>query len=279
MNGLHYATHCERRPGVTRDLPLGAADLLWVANTATLIYGDRDAVLVDTFTTIDQNRRLIEWVSGFGKTLTHVYITHGHGDHFFGVKQVLEAFPGARAVGTEGTVAKAREQGAPAYLESFWGKLFPGQIPEPPVFPTVLDGDAIELEGHRLEVIEAGFSDTDATTALWVPDLRLVVAGDVAYNDIHQFMAETTRETRREWRAALERLKSLDPAYVVAGHKNPEREDDPAILDESIAYLRDFDDLDSRTSTALELYDAMLARYPRRANPGALWGSAKQAKP
>ena len=150
------------------------------------------------------------------------------------------------AVATEATVARAREQGCPGTLESFWNKLFPEQIPEPQVFPTPLKATLIELEGHRLEVIDTGFSDTDGSTALWVPDLRLVVAGDVAYNDIHQFMAETTRETRREWISALERLEALDPAYVVAGHKNPKRADDPAILDESIAYLRDFDDLDAQ---------------------------------
>ena len=278
MNDLRYATHYERRAGMTRDLPHAPEELQWVSNTATLISGDRDAVLVDTFLTLDQNRRLVEWVRGFGRTLTHIYITHGHADHFFGVRQLLEAFPGVLAVTTQGSMQRAREQGAPAYVESNWDKLFPGQIPAPQVFPTALDGDAIELEGHRLEVIETGFSDTDGSTALWVPDLRLVIAGDVAYNDIHQFMAETTRETRREWIAALERLQALDPAHVVAGHKNPERTDDPAILADSIAYLRDFDDLESRTSTAEELYDAMLARYPRRANPGALWASARHAK-
>jgi glyoxylase-like metal-dependent hydrolase (beta-lactamase superfamily II) len=76
---MRYATHCERRPGLTRDLPHGPEDLMWVANTATMIYGDRDAVLVDTFTTIEQNRRLIDWVRSFNRRLTYIYITHGHG--------------------------------------------------------------------------------------------------------------------------------------------------------------------------------------------------------
>jgi hypothetical protein len=49
----------------------------------------------------------------------------------------------------------------------------------------------IEVEGHRLEVLEAGFTDTADTTALWVPDLRLLIGGDVAYNETHQYLAET----------------------------------------------------------------------------------------
>ncbi len=113
---------------------------------------------------------------------------------------------------------------------------------------------------------------------LWVPGLRLLVAGDVAYNDTHQYMAETTTRTRAEWAATAERLRDLDPAAVVAGHKNPDRPDDPVILTETAAYLRDFNTLDTRTTTAEELYGAMLDRYPRRANPGSLWGGAKKAK-
>lgn len=275
---MRYATHSERRPGLTRDLPHGPEELMWVANTATMIYGDRDAVLVDTFTTIEQNRRLIDWVRSFNRRLTYIYITHGHGDHFFGIRQLLEVFPEARPVATPATVEQARLQGSPDFIDAFWGKLFPGQIPQPQVFPDVLGGETIELEGHLLKVVEAGFTDIAGSTALWVPDLRLVVAGDVAYNDIHQYMAETTAGTRREWVVALERLKALDPAYVVAGHKNPDRSDDPAILDQSIDYMHDFEDLQRQTSTPEELYDAMLGRYPGRLNPGSLWGAAKRAK-
>jgi len=64
----------------------------------------------------------------------------------------------------------------------------------------------------------------------------------------------------------------------VAGHKHPDRDDDPSNIDESIRYLTDFNDAELRSTTALELYEIMLRLYFRRANPGALWGAAKQAK-
>lgn len=65
---------------------------------------------------------------------------------------------------------------------------------------------------------------------------------------------------------------------MAAGHKKPELPDDPAILGQTAAYLRDFNRIAARTSTAEELYGQMLELYPRRANPGALWGDAKAAK-
>src|SRR4029077_8833803 len=117
-----------RRPGLTRDLPAGKEELMWVANSSTLIYGERDAVLVDTFLTIEQSRTLSDWVVASDKNLTAIYITHGHGDHFFGLATLLERFPHARAVATPEIVKAMREQLSPASVENFWRRLFPGEI-------------------------------------------------------------------------------------------------------------------------------------------------------
>jgi glyoxylase-like metal-dependent hydrolase (beta-lactamase superfamily II) len=278
MSQLSYESLLARREGLTRDLPAGDnEDLRWVANSATLIFGDRDAVLVDTFITIAQNERLIEWVKAHNRRLTHIYLTHGHGDHVYGVGQMLGAFPGAEAVATAGTIAEARLQASPESRDGFWGKLFPGQIPEP-VIPGELADGTILLEGHHLNVIETGRTDTTGTTALWCPSLRLVVAGDVVYSHTHMFLAETTAASRQEWIAALARLKQLDPVHVVAGHKQPDGTDDPADIDDSIGYLIDFDDAVAETTSPAELYEAVLRKHPRRANPGSLWGAAKLFK-
>ena len=278
MSQLHYEILLARRQGLTRDLPAGDnEDLRWVANSATLIFGDHDGVLVDTFTTIEQNERLIGWVKAHGRNLTHIYLTHGHGDHIYGIGQLLQAFPGAQAVATAGTIAEARLQASDEYRDGFWGRLFPGQIPQP-VIPAELAGDTIRLEEHELRVIEAGHTDTTGTTALWCPSLRLIVAGDVVYNGTHMYLAETTTISRQEWIASLARLKDLDPLYVVAGHKQPDYDDDPVNIDESIRYLTDFNAVEAQTTTATELYEGVLRNHPRRANPGSLWGAAKLFK-
>jgi glyoxylase-like metal-dependent hydrolase (beta-lactamase superfamily II) len=275
---MRYAVHHIRRPGLTRDLPFGPEDLFWVVNTATLVFGEHDAVLIDTYATADQNKALIEWVRSFERRLTHVYITHAHGDHLFGVGQILEAFPGVRAVATKETAELSVIQAGPESVSSFWEHLFPGQIPQPLPTPEALADNVVELEGHRMEAMPTGFTDTAGSSVMWVPDLRLLVTGDVAYNEIHQYMAESTTESREAWAATADRLRGLDPVAVVAGHKQPDLADDPAILAATATYLRDFNELDARTTTAEELYGAMLERYPRRANPGSLWGGAKRAK-
>ncbi|MDG4837672.1 MBL fold metallo-hydrolase [Micromonospora sp. WMMD967] len=275
---MQYAVRHIRRPGLTRDLPYGPEDLFWVSNAATLVMGEQDAVLIDTFVTAEQNQQLIDWVRSFGRRLTHVYVTHGHGDHFFGLGQIAQAFPSVRAVGTDATVAGAEAQVTPDKLVSFWQRLFPEQIPDRLTVPEPLGDDHLELEGQRLDIVETGFTDTAGSTVVWVPALRLIAAGDVAYDDTHPYLAESTTATRREWAATLDRLGELDPAAVVAAHKNPDRPDDPRILAETAAYLREFNQLDADTTTAEELYRAMLDRHPRRINPGSLWSAAQRAK-
>ena len=263
-----------KRQGLTRDLPPGKEQWTWVPASATLISGERDAVLVDTFLTVEQSDALLEWVAASGKNLTTIYITHGHGDHFFGLAALLDRFPGARAVATSGVVGVMRQQVSQEFLASFWTPRYPGQIPQRLAVADELKGGVILLEGRELIAVEAGHTDTDNTTFLHVPSAGLVVAGDVAYNDDHLYLVESNAQTRREWIAALDAIEALRPSAVIAGHKKPEKNDSPRIIEETRQYIRDFDRLAGTTTTARELYDRMLELYPDRANPGALWGSA-----
>jgi glyoxylase-like metal-dependent hydrolase (beta-lactamase superfamily II) len=267
------------RQGITRDLPPGKDQWTWVPTSATLIFGQRDAVLVDAFLTVEQATKLVEWVAASGKNLTTIYATHGHADHFFGIGALLSRFPNARAMATPDVVKSMRQQVSPDYVSSFWGARYPGQIPERLVIAEEIEGNGIQLEGHDLVVVEVGHTDTDHTTCLHVPSAGLVVAGDAAYNDVHLYLAESNAETRREWIAALDTIESLKPRAVIAGHKKPERSDSPRIIEETRQYIRNFDHLAEMTTTAGELYDKMLKLYPDRANPGSLWGSACAAKP
>jgi len=275
---LKWDVFVAKRQSLTRDLPPGKEQLNWVGSSATLIYGASDAVLIDTLLTVDQNRALANWVAASGKTLTNIYVTHGHGDHFFGIGPLQSRFPNARAVTMPNVVKVMQRQASPEYVASFWSQRYPGQIPDRLVIAEELSSSVITLEGRELVVVELGHTDTEHTTCLHVPSVGLVVAGDAAYNDIHLYLAESDALTRSEWIAALDTIESLKPRAVVAGHKKPEKEDNPRIIEETRQYLRDFERLTRLTTTARELYDRMLELYPNRANPGALWGSAQAAK-
>lgn len=264
-------------PIVTPDKPADVPQTYFQATAVTLIYGERDAVLVDCLMTVKQTKELADWIASKGKNLTTIYITHGHGDHWFGVGTLLERFPNAKVVATPETVG-AMHFNAKDILP-IWNQSFPGQIPDNLVIAESLQGNVIDLEGYDLVIVKLGHTDTDSTTCLHVPSIGLVVAGDAAYNDVHLYLAESNPEKRQEWIAALDKIELLNPRAVVASHKRPEREDSPRIIEETRQYIRDFDRLAESTKTAQELYDGMLKLYPSRVNPGwALWGSARAVK-
>jgi glyoxylase-like metal-dependent hydrolase (beta-lactamase superfamily II) len=267
-------------PIATSDLPPGTKQAMFQAIASTLIYGKRDAVLVDAFMTVKQADALVDWVAASGKNLTTIYITHSHGDHWFGTGALLERFPNARAVATPDVVRDMGQQASPEFLEKFWEAGFPGQIPDRLVIAEELKGNVIDLEGHDLVAVELGHTDTDHTTCLNVPSVGLVVAGDAVYNDVHLYLVESNAKSRQEWISALDKIESLNPRAVIAAHKRPTNDDNPRIIEETRQYIRDFDRITGMTATAQELYDKMLELYPNRVNPGwALWSSARAAKP
>jgi glyoxylase-like metal-dependent hydrolase (beta-lactamase superfamily II) len=265
-------------PTASDDPPPGAKQRWWSPISATLIAGQQDAVLVDALMTVGQARDLADWVADHGKRLTAVYVTHGHGDHWFGLGTILDRFPDARAFAVPAVIEQMRRGSTPEFLASFWRSRFPGQIPNDLVLADPLSDRTIELEGHDLVAVRLGHTDTDETTCLHVPAIGLVVAGDAAYNDVHLYLAESDPQGRRDWIAALDTMESLHPRAVIAGHKRPDREDDPRIIEETRQYIRDFERVAETTSTARELYDQMLALHPGRINPGALWGAARAWK-
>ena len=167
----------KRGSSTSQGLPPGKEDLAWVSGTVTLIYGQRDAVLVDTFLSEQHSKELVDWVVESGKNPTTIYTTHAHGDHFFGLKHLLDRFPDARAIATAPIVAAIQNQIKPDSTKSIWEPRFPGQLPSQLIAPEVLEGDTFYLEDEELKVVELGHTDTSHTTALYVPSIGLVVSG------------------------------------------------------------------------------------------------------
>src|ERR1700758_3104370 len=169
MTKLNWKLLTKQRAGVSQGLPPGKEDLAWVTNTVTLIHGERDAILVDAFLSVEHSKELVDWIVESGKNLIAIYITHAHGDHFLGLKLLLDRFPNARTFATASTVAAMQQQIKPDFVQSFWERRFPGQVPSELILPEVLTGDSLDVEGKELKIVELGHTDTAHTTALQVP--------------------------------------------------------------------------------------------------------------
>jgi glyoxylase-like metal-dependent hydrolase (beta-lactamase superfamily II) len=253
---------------------------MWSPMTSTLILGQRDAVLVDPPLTTAQASDVGDWVSASGRNLRQIYVTHGHGDHWFGAIPLLQRFPGAAVTATKGTTTMMAAQNQSDFRAEFWDRVCPGQIPAGDIEVRVVDESGFELEGVGLFPIEAGHTDTDATTMLHVPQSGLLVAGDVVYNGVHLYLTETVGVSGIDtWLAGLDVAEALRPATVIAGHKNPRAADDPAQIQATRSYLTDARRLLATSECAEAFYRDMLALHGTRLNPGALWGGAQALFP
>ncbi|AGB22052.1 Zn-dependent hydrolase, glyoxylase [Mycobacterium sp. JS623] len=272
---LHYRTFVTKQIPQSGRGPLpDGRTRMWSPITSTLIMGSRDAVLVDPPLTTAQAEDVGDWIATSGRQLRQIYITHGHGDHWFGAIPLLQRFPGVTVLATEGTAKMMAAQNDPKFRAEFWDRVFPGQLPSGELDVSAVD-EGFELEGAALVPVEVGHTDTDATTMLHVPEMGLLVAGDVVYNGVHLYLTESGGVTGiDEWLVALDTAEALRPATVIAGHKDPNAFNNPSQIQATRRYLTDARRLLESSESADQFYGEVLRLHPGRINPGALWGAA-----
>jgi glyoxylase-like metal-dependent hydrolase (beta-lactamase superfamily II) len=266
--GTPHATFCYHT-FLDDPIPINVAGLLPNGEThmfsplaSTLVYGQNDAILVDPPLTTDQAKALGDWIEASGKRLTHIFATHGHGDHWFTANVLTERF-GAQVIAAAGTIQQMHNN--VSVRDVFWDKLWPDQIPPAPVTAVTVPDNRFTLDGFDLVIVEVGHGDSDDNAVLHVPDLGLVVAGDAIYNGVHQYLGESAHGGRDAWRNAVETVKSLRPRWVVASHKDKNRDDAAArVIAETRHYLDDADELLAAKDAPEEFFFAMLARWPDR---------------
>jgi glyoxylase-like metal-dependent hydrolase (beta-lactamase superfamily II) len=238
----------------------------------TLIFGSEDAVLTDPGFRTEQAQALGDWVSGMDRNVTDIFVTHGHGDHWFAAGLLAERFE-ARVVATAGSITQM--QAAIEARPFLWDKVYPG-IPPSPVTAVTVPNNRFTLEGHDLVIVEVGHADTHDNSVLHVPDLDLVVAGDVIYNGAHLYLGESVVVGGLDpWREAIDKVDALKPEHIVCGHQNKQLDDDAQrTIAETRQYLDDADELLQTNNTAVDFFNAMVERYPNYIARTVLWAGA-----
>lgn len=260
--------------------PNGTEGGPWSPISCTLVYGDTEAVLIDTPITKQQNVELADWIAATipGITLKYIYITHGHGDHWFGINYLQRRFPGVKAIATQGTIQHMKDE-AKTFAKS-WGWQFPNMIDTEFAYPNTTT-DVFKIENQECVPVEVGHTDTHDSTVLWVPSIRLAVCGDVVYGDCHQMLQQAnTKALRDEWIAAVERVESLGPELVVPGHMKVNELPGTWHLNNTKRYIKDFDAIvEGGGSNPRDLSKKMTELWPTRFNMGALVLGCRAAFP
>lgn len=227
----------------------------------TLVKGERRAVLIDAPFTRADAHRIVAAVLESGKSLDTIFVTHDHPDHFFSVEVLTDAFPDARVIAAPQVVDDIWKS-IPLKLKR-WGPMLGANGPRHPTAPTALTGNSFELEGHRFEVLGPMQGDHVHATAVWIPEIKTLVAGDLLFNEMHLWLGESLKPARLAWAKSVEQLAALGATRVVAGHKKPGLPDDASAIDFTRRYLQVFEQSVGSSKTSAELSHKIQAAFPK----------------
>ncbi|MDF2076077.1 MBL fold metallo-hydrolase [Pseudomonas mendocina] len=241
--------------------------------SSTLITGEKDAILVDAQFSNREAEELVRRIQASGKHLTTIFISHGDPDYYFGLDVLTRAYPEAKVLATPATVAYIEKTRAPKL--AYWGPILKDSAPERTRVPEVLQGDALELEGQRIEVV----GHDPKHTSLWIPGIKAVVGGILTSANIHVWVADSqSAEARKSWLKSLDELEALQPTTLVPGHYLGEPAMNLADLRFTRDYLLALEEELAKANDSQALIAAMKARYPDLQDESSLELSAKVLK-
>jgi glyoxylase-like metal-dependent hydrolase (beta-lactamase superfamily II) len=189
-------------------------DQFWV--NSVIIEGTREVMLVDAQLTKTNAERVLQEIRETKKPLSIVYITHEHADHFLGLEVFREAYPRVRIIANSSVVDRINK----VYQDKIdkWQKILGSGATSRVVAIEKFDRNLIEFDGSKIVVLKNIRGDTDENTMLWIPGRRILIAGDVLFNNMHAYTAETDSKARGKWLASINRVRELKPSAVIPGH-------------------------------------------------------------
>ena len=247
-------------------------DQFW--NNSVIVEGEHEVMLVDAQLTKTSAEEVLQQIQDTHKPLSIVYITHENADHFLGLEVFREAYPRVRIIANSEVVGRINK----VYQEKIdkWKKILGSGATSHVVAIENFDGKFIKFESSKIEVLKNIQGDTDENTMLWIPGQRILIAGDVVFNDMHVYTAETDSKARGKWLNLLREIRKLKPSVVIPGHSKVGAPPDAnTAVDFTETYLLAFEEELRKAKDPDSLINAMKGRFPSADFPLALERGAK----
>ncbi len=242
-------------------------------SNSTFVYGEKDAILIDASQCLSDSHKMAAEIILSRKNLTHIYVSHFHPDHHFGVEVLKAAFPTPRS---SGCPRRSRTSSSrPATRWTCGPSTASAPIsPAKTYIPQPMHEPRLELEGEEILFYDGFEGDSIDNSIAWIPSLKVVCATDVAFHDCHLWPIESNVERRKKWRKDIARMMDLDPRIVIPGHCDTAK---VKIMEEvqedksrsytdcvkwSIDYLDNYDEVYHSAKTGAEMVDRMFKYYP-----------------
>jgi glyoxylase-like metal-dependent hydrolase (beta-lactamase superfamily II) len=234
-------------------------DQFWT--NSVMIEGAHEVMLVDAQLTKTGAERVLQEIKETKKPLSIIYITHEHADHFLGLEVLKEAYPRVRIIANSAVVDRINK----VYQDKIdkWKTILGTGATSHVVAIEKLDASFIKFENSKIEVLKNIQGDTDENTMLWISGQRILIAGDVVFNNMHVYTAETDSKAREKWLNSLNQIRELKPSVVIPGHSKVGAPlDASAAVDFTENYLLVFEEELNKAKDPDGLINAMKERFP-----------------
>src|SRR6267142_2049466 len=259
QTGLTHGASASMRHDFSIKVFTSPDDQFWT--NSIIIEGAHEVMLVDAQLTKTSAEKVLQEIKETKKPLSLIYITHEHADHFLGLEVFKEAYPRVRIIANSAVVERINK----VYQEKIdkWKKILGSSGTSHVVAIEKFDDNFIKFESSKIEVLKNIQGDTDENTMLWIPGQRILITGDVLFNNMHVYTAETDNKARGKWLNSLQRIRELKPSVVIPGHSKV-----GAPLDASTAvdftenYLLVFEKVLKKAKDPDSLINAMKGKFP-----------------
>lgn len=181
---------------------------------STIVYGEKDAYLVDAQFQKQYAEKLVEEIKLLGRDLKLVFISHSDPDYYFGLDVIKRNFPDVKIVSTAQTayLIEASKDGKLDVWAPQMGTDAPSEIIIPEAVTSLPD-----LEGNKIEIRQR--ADDPAHSFLWIPSIKTILGGISVAEGAHLWMADTQSPVAIDtWIQQIDDMKALSPETVIPSH-------------------------------------------------------------
>lgn len=209
-------------------------------SNASFVVTPAGVVVIDALGSPELGRRLMAEIRKVtSKPIHTVVLTHYHADHIYGLQVFKEA--GAHIVAHTAAREYLNSDTARLRLEASRQDLWPWVDENTRLVPADewLTGPKVfTVGGVRFEVQPVGPSHTAEDLVVYMPQQKVLFAGDLVFRNRIPFVGQADS---RHWIEALESLLKFDARWVVPGHGpiSTEAKADMTLTRDYLIYLRD----------------------------------------
>lgn len=229
-----------------------SANQNYISN-AGFVVTPKGVVVIDALGSPELARRFLAEIRKVSTAPIHtVIVTHYHADHIYGLQVFKEL--GARILAHKAALEYLNSDTARLRLEVSRQDLWPWvdektQLVEADEW--LSDEYVFDLGGVKFQVVPMGPSHTPEDLAIYLPQKKVLFAGDLVFRNRIPFVGQANS---RHWIEAMEQLLQFDARVVIPGHGpvSNDPQSDIRLTRDYLLYLRE---TMGRSSREMEPFD------------------------